>query len=75
MDFVCGLLKEKSNLFKLRKFFNPDNVPCRFVLVIECTEKDMVEFLENYFLRLYPGNVDISLLNEHESEIDKMKPI
>ncbi|VVB53936.1 Uncharacterised protein [uncultured archaeon] len=35
----------------------------------------MVEFLENYFLRLYPGNVDISLLHEHESEIDKMKPI
>ena len=75
MNFVCKLLKEKSSLFKLRKLFNPDNVPCRFILVIECAEKDMVEFLENYFLRLYPGDVDISLLNEHESEIDKMKPI
>ena len=75
MDFVCELLKEKSSFFKLRKFFSPDNVPCRFILVIECREKDMVESLENYFLRLYPGNVDISLLNEHESEIDRMKPI
>ena len=75
LDFVCKLLKEKSSLFKLRKFFNPDNVPCRFILVIECGEQDMVEFLENYFLRLYSGDVDISLLHEHESEIDKMKPI
>ncbi|MFZ3166860.1 MAG: hypothetical protein WA130_04535 [Candidatus Methanoperedens sp.] len=75
LNFVCKLLKEKSSLFKLRKLFNPDNVPCRFILVIECTEKDMVEFLENYFLRLYSGDVDISLLHEHESEIDKMKPI
>ncbi|MDL5502154.1 MAG: hypothetical protein QSU88_02960, partial [Candidatus Methanoperedens sp.] len=62
-------------LFKLRKLFNPENVPHRFILVIECGEEDMVEFLENYFLRLYPGIVDISLLHEHESEIDKMKPI
>ena len=75
LDFVCELLKEKSSHFKLRKFFNPDNVPCRFILVIECTQTDMVEFLENYFLRLYSGDVDISLLNDHESEIDKMKPI
>jgi len=59
----------------LRKFFNPDNVPYRFILVIECAEQDMVEFLENYFLRSYSGDVDISLLHEHESEIDKMKPI
>ena len=75
LNLVCKLLKEKSSLFKLRTFFNPANVPYRFILVIECAEKDVIEFLENYFLRFYSGDVAISLLHEHESEIDKMKPI
>ncbi len=68
-------LKKKSNLFTLRKFFNPANIPRRFSLVIECTEQDIVEVMEKYLSRFYSGDVEISLLSGHESEIDKMKPI
>ncbi len=75
LNSVHEQLKEKSSFITLRKFFNPANVPRRFTLVIECKEKDIVESLQNYFLRFYSGDVDISLLCGHESEIDKMKPI
>lgn len=69
------LLKEKLSLFKLRKFFNSVNLLRRFTLVIECREQDMVEVMENYLLRFYSVDVDISLLSGHESEVDKMIPI
>ncbi|VVB90249.1 Uncharacterised protein [uncultured archaeon] len=75
LNSVYALLKEKSNPFTLRKFFNSANVPCSFALVIECREQDIVKLLENYFLRSYWGDVDISLLQGHESEIDKLMPI
>jgi hypothetical protein len=75
MNSVHELLKEKSNLFTLRKFFNSANIPRHFTLVIECREQDMAGLLENYFLRSYSCDVDISLLSGHESEIDKMMPI
>jgi hypothetical protein len=75
LNSAYELVKKKSSRFTLRKFFNPSNVPRRFTLVIECREQDIVESLENYFLRFYSGDVDISLLCGHESEIDKMMPI
>ncbi|VVB88743.1 Uncharacterised protein [uncultured archaeon] len=75
LNSAYELVKKKSSHFTLRKFFNPANVPRRFTLVIECREQDIVESLENYFLRFYSGDVDISLLCGHESEIDKMMPI
>ena len=75
LNSVYEMLKEKSSILSLRKFFNPANVVCHFTLVIECREQDIVEFLENYFLRFYSGDVDISLLSGHESEIDKMMQI
>jgi hypothetical protein len=73
LNSVYELLKEKSNILALRKFFNPANVLRHFTLVIECKEQDTVEFLENYFLRFYSGY--ISLLSGHESEVDKMMSI
>ncbi len=69
---VYELLKEKPSLFKLRKFFNSVNLLRRFTLVIECREQDMIEVMENYLSRFYSGDVEISLLQGHESEIDKM---
>lgn len=75
LNSVYELLKEKSSLLALKKFFNPANVLRHFTLVIECREQDTVEFLENYFLRFYSGDVDISILSGHESEVDKMMPI
>jgi hypothetical protein len=75
LNSAYELLKEKSSHFTLRKFFNPANIRRRFTLVIECREQDIVESLENYFLRFYSGDVDISLLHGYESEIDKMMPI
>jgi hypothetical protein len=75
LNSVYELLKEKSSNLALRKFFNPANVLSHFILVIECKEQDIVGFLENYFLRFYSGDVDISLLSGHESEVDKMMPI
>jgi hypothetical protein len=75
LNSVYEMLKEKSSLLALRKFFNPANVLYHFTLVIECREQDTVELLENYFLRFYSGDVEISILQGHESEIDKMIPI
>ncbi len=75
LNSVYELLKEKSNIHALRKLFNPVNVLRHFTLVIECREQDTVEFLENYFLRFYSGDADISLLSGHESDVDKMIPI
>jgi hypothetical protein len=69
------LQKKKLNFLKLRKFFDSANALYYFILVIECREQDMVELLENYFLRSYSGDVDICLLSGHEYEIDKMNPI
>lgn len=69
------LLKEKSSSFTLKKLFSPANVLHRFTLVIECSEQDMIEVLENYFLIFHLDNIDISLLHGHESEIDKLMPI
>jgi hypothetical protein len=69
------LLKKKSSAFTLKKFINPANIPRRFTLVIECTEQDIVEIMQNYLPRFYSGDVEISLLWGHESEIDKMMPI
>ncbi len=66
---------QKKNLLKLRKFFNPANSMYPFILVIECREQDMAGLLENYFLCFNWDDVDISLLQGSESEIDKMKPI
>jgi hypothetical protein len=75
LNSVHELLKEKSNILELRKYSDPINALRRFTLVIECREQDTVNFLENYFLRFYSGDVDISLLSGHESEVDKMIPI
>jgi hypothetical protein len=75
LDSAYELLKEKSSSFALRKIFNPVNVRRRFTLVIECREQAMVEVMENYLSRFYSGDVDISLMHGHESEIDKMMPI
>ena len=75
LNSVYELLKEKSSILDLRKYSDPINVLHHFILVIECKEQDTVEFLENYFLRFYSGDVDISLLSGHESEVDKMLPI
>ncbi len=72
LNSVYELLKEKLSLFKLRKFFNSVNLLRRFTLVIECREQDMIEVMENYLSRFYSGDVEISLLQGHESEIDKM---
>ncbi len=69
------LQKKKLNLVKLRKFFNPDNAMYPFILIIECGEQDMAGLLENYFVGFNWDDVDISLLQGNESEIDKMKPI
>ncbi len=74
LNSVHEQLKEKPSFITLRQFFNSANVPRHFTLVIECKEKDIVESLENYFLRSYSGDVDISLLCGHESEIDIMMP-
>jgi hypothetical protein len=75
LNSVHEQLKEKSNFIRVRKFFNPANVPHRFTLVIEGEEKDMVEFMEKYLPQFYSCDVKISILSGHESEIDKMKPI
>jgi hypothetical protein len=75
LDSAYELLKVKSSSFTLRKFFNPANIPRRFTLVIECGDQNMVEFMQNYLPQFYSGDVEISLLSGHESEIDKMKPI
>ncbi len=75
LNRVYELLKIKSSPFTLRKFFNSANIPYSFTLVIECREQDMVKLLENYFLRSYSGDVNISLLQRRESEIDKLMPI
>ncbi len=75
LNSVYELLKEKSSILDLRKYFDPINELCHFTLIIECREQDTVEFLENYFLRFYSGDVDISLLSGRESEVDKMMPI
>jgi hypothetical protein len=75
LNSVYELLKEKSNILELKKYSDPINILRHFTLVIECREQDTVEFLENYFLRFYSGDVDISLLSGHESEVDKMIPI
>ncbi len=75
LNSTYELLKEKSNLFTLRKFFNSANIPHHFTLVIECREQDMVEVMEKYLSRFYSGDVKICLLSGHESEIDKMMPI
>jgi hypothetical protein len=75
LNSAYELLKEKSSSFMLRKFFNPANIRHRFTLVIECKEKDMVEIMEKYLSWFYSDGAEISLLHEHESEIDKMKPI
>ncbi len=75
LNSAYELLKEKSCSFTLRKFFNSANIPRRFTLVIECTELDMVDVMQNYLSRFYSGDVEISILPGHESEIDKMKPI
>ncbi len=75
LNRVYELLKIKSSPFTLRKFFNSANIPYSFTLVIECGEKEMVKLLENYFLRSYSGDVNISLLQGRESEIDKLMPI
>jgi hypothetical protein len=72
---VCELLNTKSSSFTLKKLFNPADVLHRFTLVIECNEQDMVEVLENYFLIFRSNDMDISLLQGHESEIDKLTPI
>ncbi len=69
------LQKEKLNILKLRKFFNPTNVQYPFILVIECREQDMARLLENYFLCFNWDDVNVSLLHGSESEIDKMNPI
>jgi hypothetical protein len=69
------LQKKILNLVKLRKFFNSANALHPFILVIECREQDMVEVMENYFLRFNWHDVDICLLSGHEYEIDKMNPI
>ncbi len=69
------LQKKKLNLLKLRKFFNPANAMYPFILVIECREQDMAGLLENYFLCFNWNDVDSSLLQGNESEIDKMNPI
>ncbi len=75
LNSAYELLKEISSSFTLRKFFSSANIPRRFTLVIECGDRDMVEFMQNYLPMFYSGDVEISLLSEHESEIDKMKPI
>jgi hypothetical protein len=75
LNSVYELLKEKPSLFKLRKFFDSVNLLCRFTLVIECREQDIVEVMEKYLSRFYSGDIEISLLQGHESEIDKMMPI
>ncbi len=75
LNSVYEQLKEKSSILTLKKFINPANFLHHFTLVIECRERDIVEFLENYFLRFYSGDVDISILSGHESEVDKMMPI
>jgi hypothetical protein len=72
---VYELLKKKSSSFTLKKLFSPANVLHRFTLVIECSEQDMVEVLENYFLIFRSNDMDISLLHGYESEIDKLTPI
>jgi hypothetical protein len=72
---VCELLNKKSSSFTLKKLFNPADVLHRFTLVIECSEQDMVEVLENYFLIFRSNEMDISLLHGHESEIDKLTSI
>ena len=68
-------VKKKSSSFTLRKFLNPAIIRYRFTLIIECTEQDIVEVIENYLSQLFSIDVEISLLHGHESEIDKMKPI
>ncbi len=75
LNSAYELLGKKSSSFALRKFFNSASIRHRFTLVIECGDQDMVEFMQNYLPRFYSGDVDISLLQGHESEIDKMKPI
>jgi hypothetical protein len=75
LNSAYELLKEKSSSFTARKFFNPANIPRRFSLVIECTEQDIVEVMQNYLSRFYSEDIEISLLWGHESEIDKMMPI
>ncbi len=72
---VCEQLKKKSSSFTLKKLFDPADVLHRFTLVIECNEQDMVEVLGNYFLIFRSNDMDISLLQGHESEIDKLTPI
>ena len=75
LNSAYELLREKPNSFTLRKFFNSANIPHRFTLVIECGYKNMIEFMQNYLPKFYSGDVEISLLSGHESEINRMKPI
>ena len=75
LNSIYELHKEKISLFELKKFFNSGNLLRRFTLVMECREQDMIEVMENYLSRFYSGNVEISILQGHESEIDKMMPI
>lgn len=75
LNSAYELLKVKSSSFTLTKFFNPANIPRRFTLVIECGDQNMVEFMQNYLPKFYSGDVEISLLSGHKSEIDKMKLI
>ncbi len=75
LNSAYELLKKKSSAFTLKKLFSSSNIPYRFVLVIECEEQEMVEFMQNYLPKFYSGDVEICLLSGHESEIDKMKPI
>ncbi len=75
LNSAYELLRKKSSSFTLRKFFNPANIRHRFTLVIECTEQDIVEVMQNYLPQFYSGDVEISLLSGHESELDKMKLI
>ncbi len=73
LNFVYEQLKKKSSSFTLRKFINPANIRCRFTLIIECREQDIVEVIQNYLSGFYSDDVEISLLHGHESEIDNMK--
>jgi hypothetical protein len=75
LNSVYELVKKNSSILDLRKYFDPITELRHFTLVIECREQDTVEYLENYFLRFYFGDVDVSLLSGHESEVDKMMPI
>ncbi len=75
LNSAYELLRKKSSSFALRKFFNSANIRHRFTLVIESGDQDTVEFMQNYLPRFYSGDVDISLLQGHETEIDKMMPI